>query len=127
MDILNWSKEPKNRLFLYQELIDMLIKGRFTDFCCIYLNSNIMRARFKDLGVETTYDIIGYRKDRRKYFSDNTVYLEDLLPELLKYKQLNIKPGDGGATWFVDRRQRINALQLALDDLRVGHNIPITI
>ena len=127
MDILNWSKEPKNRLFLYQELIDILVKGDFTDFCCNYLNSDFMHARFKDLGVETTYDIIGYRKDKRNYFSDNTVYLEDILPELLKYKQLNLKPGDVGGAWFVNKRQRINALQLALNDLRVGNNIPITV
>ena len=86
-----------------------------------------MHAQFKDLGVETTYYIVGYRKDQRIYFSDNIVYLEDLLPELLKYKQINIKPRDEGGAWFNSRAQRINALQLALDDLRVGHNIPITI
>ena len=126
MDILNWSKEPKNRLFLYDALHAEIMDGRYW-YCCNYLNSSIMRSQLIDLGVDELYTIIGYRKDNEGQNFEQCIYLEDILPELLKYKHLNLKPGDEGSAWFNSKAQRIDALQQACNDLRVGHNIPITV
>lgn len=126
MNILNWSKEPKNRLLLYQALLDYKNGPPDYFYCCNVLNTNLYNY-IQELGVDP-YHIVGYRKDYYKpVLSKWEFFLEDILPELFKYKQLNITPGDHGQVWFKNYEERKKALQLAYDDLGVGSNIPITV